>query len=201
MPLIRNEFVPGALTTVYTSPSGMTDLRTGQPYYAGGLVVGGYAALTEAEAQAVGPSLHYGQYRFVQIDSGATYSYIVTGAIGLMASVAKGPNVITSYDKGLGLQSNISPIRQVVFLCGLTAAQVSADAYVFVQEAGDATVNGKTSGVTNATPLIGDVINSIANGFADDAASPGTLVPQTLGYALTPANHGASSGTFRVLLD
>ena len=201
MPLIRTEFVPGALNTVYTSPSGMTDLRTGQPYYAGGLVVGGYADLTEQEAQAVGPSLHYGRYRFVQVDSGATSTYLVTGAIGLMASVAKGPNVITSYDKGLGLQSSVSPLRPVVFLCTITAAQVTAGAYVFVQEGGDATVIGKTGGVTNASPLIGDVINSIANGFADDAASPGTLVYQSIGYALTPPNHGAAGGTFRVLLD
>lgn len=202
MSLQRNEFLPQDMVTVYPSPSGLTDTRTGYPYNFGGLQVGGYFDLTEQEAQLYGRSqLHEGRYRFVQIDSGATAAYIVQGSIGLMASLAKGVNVITSYDKGLGLQSNTSPIRPVVFLATITAAQVTAGAYVFVQEQGDATVIGKSGGVTNATPLIGDVINSIANGFVDDLASPGTFVPTTIGYALTPPNHGAAGGTFRVLLD
>jgi hypothetical protein len=54
----------------------------------------------------------------VQIDSGATAANIVQGSIGLLASAAKGVNIITSFDKGvLGL-------RPVVFLNALTSAQV-----------------------------------------------------------------------------
>jgi hypothetical protein len=195
MPLIRNDFIPQSMTTVYTSPSGMTDLRTNLPYYAGGLVVGGYFDLTEAEAQAVGPSLHYGRYRFVQVDSGATASNIKTGTIGLMKSLAQGPNFITSYDLGLN-----GSVRPVVFLAPLTATQVAAGAWVFVQELGDATVLGKTGGVTNATPAVGDVINSIAGGLAEDLATPGSIVPTTIGEALTLPSHTATA-TFRVLLD
>jgi len=195
MPLIRTEFLPQSMTAVYTSPSGMTDLRTGLPYYAGGLVVGGYFDLTEAEAQAVGPLLHQGRYRFVQVDSGATASNIKTGTIGLIKSLALGVNFITSYDLGLN-----AAVRPVVFLAPLTAAQVAAGAYVFVQENGDATVLGKTGGVSNAAPAVGDVINSIAGGLAEDLATPGTLIPTTVGLALTAPNHTATA-TFRVLLD
>jgi hypothetical protein len=202
MPLQWNEFLPQDLVAVYNSPSGLLDTRTGYPYYAGGLIVGGYFDLTEAEAQAYGrQQLHSGRYRFVQIDSGATAAYIVRVSIGLMASLAKGVNVITSYDASFFIKSSISPVRPVVFLATITAAQVTAGAYVFVQEAGDATVIGKSGGVTNASPLVGDVINSIANGFTDDLASPGSIVATTIGFALSPANHGAAGGTYRVLLD
>src|SRR5271165_3666296 len=136
MPLIRNEYLPQDMVTVYTSPSGMTDTRTGAPYNMGGLLVGGYFDLTEAEAQAYGRSqLHEGRYRYVQIDSGATASNIVQGSIGLMKSLAGGVNLITSYDKGLA-----AGLRPVVFINAPTAAQVLAGAYVFVQEQGDASL-------------------------------------------------------------
>ena len=111
-----------------------------------------------------------------------------------MRSLALGPNVITSYDKGLN-----AAVRPVVFLAAITAAQVAAGAYVFVQELGDATVLGKTGGVTNATPAAGDIINSIANGFVDDLATPGSIVPTTIGVALSAPSHTATA-TFRALL-
>lgn len=196
MPLQRNEFMPQDMVAVYNSPSGLTDTRTGYPYMMGGLLVGGYFDLTEQEAQLYGrQQLHEGRYRFVQVDSGATAANIVQGSIGLMQSVAKGVNVITSYDKGLN-----NAIRPVVFLAAITAAQVSAGAYVFIQEQGDASVLGKTGGVTNAAPAAGDVINSIANGFVDDLASPGSPVLTTLGLALTAPSHTATA-LFRILLD
>lgn len=82
MPLKRNEFLPQSILTVYSSPSGMTDIRTGLPYYAGGLVLGDYFDLTEAEANALsGGQLHAGRYRFVQVDSGATAANIKQGTI------------------------------------------------------------------------------------------------------------------------
>lgn len=196
MPLQRNEFMPQDLVAVYNSPSGLIDTRTGYPYQMGGLIVGGYFDLTEAEAQQYGrQQLHEGRYRFVQIDSGATASNIKQGTIGLMKSLALGVNVVTSYDQGLN-----AAIRPVVFLATVTAAQVTAGAYVFIQEQGDATVLGKTNGVTNASPAVGDIINSIAGGLAEDLATPGTVAPTTIGYALTAPNHSATA-TFRVLFD
>jgi len=196
MPLQRNEFMPQDMVAVYNSPSGLIDTRTGYPYNMGGLIVGGYFDLTEQEAQLYGrQQLHEGRYRFVQIDSGANSANIVQGSIGLMQSVAKGVNVVTSYDRGLN-----NAVRPVVFLNAPTSAQVLAGAYVFIQEQGDSTVLGKTGGVTNAAPAAGDVINSIANGFVDDLASPGTLALTTLGLALTPPSHTATA-LFRILLD
>lgn len=196
MPLQRNEFLPQDLVAVYNSPSGLIDTRTGYPYQMGGLIVGGYFDLTEAEAQAYGrQQLHEGRYRFVQIDSAASASNLAVGSIALMKSLALGVNVITSYDKGLA-----GAIRPVVILAVITAAQVTAGAYVFVQEAGYATALGKTGGVTNATPAAGDVINSIANGFVDDLASPGSLVPTTVGLALAAPSHTATA-TFPILMN
>jgi hypothetical protein len=196
MPLQRNEFLPQDMVTVYNSPSGLLDTRTGYPYQMGGLLVGGYFDLTEAEAQAYGRAqLHEGRYRFVQLDSAATAAYIVQGSIGLMKTLALGVNVITSYDKGLA-----AALRPVVFLAPVTAAQIAAGAWVFIQEAGYATVLGKSGGVTNANPAVGDVINSIANGFVEDLATPGSLVPTTLGYALSVPNHTATA-TFGILMD
>jgi hypothetical protein len=203
VPLQRNEFLPQDLVTVYTSPSGLIDTRTGYPYQMGGLIVGGYFDLTEFEAQNYGRNqLHSGRYRFVQIDSGATAANIVLGSIGLMKAIASGQpnytggvNIITSYDKGLA-----GNVRPVVFLAPITAAQVTAGAWVFVQEEGDATVLSAAGGVTNATPAVGDVINSVAGGLAQDLASPGSIIPTSIGYALSAPSHTVQ-GTFRVLLD
>lgn len=195
-PLQRNEFMPQDMVAIYTSPSGLTDTRTGYPYQMGGLLVGGYFDLTEAEAQTYGRSqLHEGRYRFVQIDSSANAANIVQGSIGLLKTLALGVNVITSYDKGLS-----GAIRPVVFLNAPTATQVAAGVWVFVQELGDATVLGKSGGVSNATPAVGDVINSIANGFVDDLATPGSVVPTSIGVALTAPSHTATA-TFRCFLD
>jgi len=181
MPATRYIFSPQNLTSVYTSPSGMVDLRTGLQQGAGGLCVGAYTDLTEAEAQLYSTSLHEGRYRFVQIDSGATAANVKQGTIGLMSTLAKGVNVVTSYDKGLA-----AGIRPVVFLAALTAAQIAAGAYVWVQESGIATVLGNTS-ITKAGPAAGDIVNSVTGGLVDDPTSQ-NYVATTLGVALaTPA--------------
>jgi len=182
------------MTTIYTSPSGLTDPRTGQPYRAGGNYVGIYMDLTEKEAQAQSTNLHEGRYRFVQVDSGATAANINTGTIGLMKSFALGVNFITSYDLGLAVG-----LRPVVFLNSPTATQVAAGVWLWVQELGIATVAGKTSGVTNASPAVGDIINSIATGLVDDLATPGSIIPATIGRAASVPSHTATA-SFLVLL-
>lgn len=201
MPLNRNDFIPASLTTVYSSPSGMTDLRTGLPYYAGGLIVGTYFDLTEAEAQALSQNVcHEGRYRFVKVDSTATASNIKTGTIGLLSTLAnqysQQPNLVTSYDKGA-----LNP-RFYVFLSAVTSAQVTAGAYIFVQELGTANVLAGAS--LTATPAIGDVIISTTNGVVDDPTQSGNVTYATfktiLGYALDLPIVGAS-GTFRMLID
>ena len=102
MPLQRNEFLPQDLVTVYTSPSGLIDTRTGYAYVMGGLIVGGYFDLTEQEAQTYGRNqLHSGRYRFVQVDSGATASNVKTGTVGyLRAGTSVKSVVITAAGSG-----------------------------------------------------------------------------------------------------
>lgn len=200
MPLIRTEAIWQSLTTVYTSPSGLTDPRTGQAYFAGGLVVGGYADLTEAEAQALsGNVLHEGRYRFVQVDSAATAANIKTGTIGLLSSLlnaaSKQPNQVTSFDAGMA-----ADVRPVVFLAPLTTAQVTAGAYVFVQELGTANVLGKSSGCTGS---IGDVILAASGdaGAVTDPTQSGNPTWTTLKSAIGVAlDQPENSQIFRVLL-
>lgn len=172
MPLQRNEFIPQNLLQVYSSPSGMTDIRTGLPYQAGGLIVGAYFDLTEAEAQALsGNVLHTGRYRFVQIDSTATAANIKAGSVGLMKSLALGVNFITSFD--LGLAGGLHP---VVFINSPTATQISAGAYLFVQEQGIVKVNYRTS-LTNGTPAVGDQVSTFSGGggLLDDLTQSGGM--------------------------
>lgn len=188
-----------------TSASGQTDLRTGQPVNAGGLNLGDYFDLTNAEAKAasysVNGTLYSGRYRRVQVDSGATAANVKAGTIGLMPSPAAigidvGPgklavsmNVVTSWDQAL-----TAGLRPVVFLNVVTPGN-----FCFVQELGVATVLGKT-GLT-ATATIGDAIVAGTSGLVDDVTQSTTLT-----YALEKLIIGeaidlpVSNGLFRILL-
>lgn len=188
MSLKRNEFLPQNILTVYTSPSGMTDIRTGQPYQAGGLIVGDYFDLTEAEAQAQSSALHQGRYRFVQVDSTATAANILQGTIGCMKTLALGVNFITDYSNNLG--GNTGLPRGVVFLAPLTTAQVTAGAYVFVQEQGDATLLAG-----GAIALSSPGLNVTTGG----KSVAGTTLALNVGLAIQA---GAGSGSlFRAMLE
>lgn len=180
MPLVRNEFLPQSLLTVYPSASGMVDPRTGLPYQFGGLIVGNFFELTEAEAQNLSNNqCHAGRYRFVYVDSGATVSNIKTGTVGLMVK-GKQPqlNVITSYDKG------IPGAHPVIFIAAVSSTQLTNGAFVFVQELGIASVLGGTS-ITAASPNTGDLVNSVSGGLLDDPTVQ-EYVPTSLGIALSP---------------
>ena len=188
MSLKRNEFLPQNMLFVYTSPSGMTDIRTNQPYYAGGLMVGDYFDLTEAEAQAQSANLHQGRYRFVQIDSTATAANILRGTVGFMKTLALGVNFITDYSNNLGGTTGLP--RGVVFLAPLTTAQVNAQCYVFVQEGGDATLLS-----AGALATVGTNVIITTNG----QATAGTTINLNLGVQMQAAA-GAQS-LFRAMLD
>ncbi len=159
------------------SPSGFSDLRTGAAIYAGGLNLGDYFDLTEAEANQLSyttnGTLHAGRFRRVQVDSGATQAYVKTGAIGLM--VAGGQpnlNLVTSWDKG------IAGAHQVVFLNAITVGR-----YGFVQELGIANV---LCGATLTTAgNTGSLVNSVATGVADVPTNQ-YFVMTSLGIALDP---------------
>lgn len=172
------------------SPSGLVDLRTGTPQMEGGLNVGDYFDLTEAEANAlsntVTGTLHEGRYRLVQVDAGATAANVKVGTVGAWKTAAAGPNVVTSYD--LALSANL--IR-CVFLNSITPGN-----YGFVQEMGDATTLGAAA--IGTTPAVGNYVLVTTAGVVTAAAAVVAPTQVTLGKALTlPAN----STLFRTILD
>lgn len=162
-----------------TSPTGLTDPRTGLSYNAGGLNLGDYFDLTESEAAALSyttsPSvlLHAGRYRRIQVDSGATASNVKTGTVGLMGSGTQPQlNRVTSYDKG------IVGAHPVIFLNAITPGN-----YGFVQELGIASILcGAT--LQKATPATGDVIVSTTLGVAQDLTAQ-TRDKELIGIALS----------------
>lgn len=72
----------------FTMQSGVSDSRTGQDFPVGGLSVGDYFDATEKEANAASHKatglLHWGRYRLVQVDSGATAANVRMGMIAWM---------------------------------------------------------------------------------------------------------------------
>ena len=161
------------------SPTGLTDLRTGQAYFAGGLNLNDFFDLTEAEANALSSvtlpavQLHAGRYRRVLVDSGATASNVKTGTVGLMVAGAQ-PQLgrVTSYDKG------IIAAHVVIFLNAITPGK-----YGFVQELGVASVLMGSS-LQKAAPATGDVIVSTTLGVGQDLTAQ-TIDKETLGIALS----------------
>ncbi len=176
-PILPNWFALNACNDL--SPTGLTDPRTGNPYFAGGLNIGDFFDLTEAEANALSyttlPSvqLHAGRYRRVQVDSGATASNVKVGTVGLMGSGMQPQlNRVTSYDKG------IIAAHVVIFLNTVTPGN-----FCFVQELGVASVlMGST--LQKATPVTGDIIVSTTLGVGQDTTAQ-TVDIATLGIALT----------------
>jgi len=164
----------------FSSPTGLTDFRTGLPFPAGGLNVGDYFDITQQEGMQLSNTsvgtLLAGRYRFVQVDSGATAANVATGTIGMFKSLTStnyaGPiNNVTSYDMALTLNSP----RKCVFLNPVTPGN-----FGFVQELGDATVLLKTP--ISKAGAIGDILNITSTGLDDPASQ--TIVPSTVGVAV-----------------
>lgn len=163
-----------------TSPTSLTDLRTGNPIFAGGLNLGDFFDLTESEANQLSYTtlpqvqLHAGRYRRVLVDSGATSSNVKVGTVGLMLAGGQPQlNRVTSFDKG------IVGAHVVVFLNAITPGN-----YGFVQELGVASVlMGAT--LQKAAPATGDVITYTTLGVGQDTTAQ-TIDAANLGVALSP---------------
>lgn len=173
-----------------TSPTFLSNLRTGATVFAGGLNLGDYFDLTEQEANnlsyTTNGTLHAGRYRRVQLDSGATAANVKTGTVGYMLAGGQPQlNLVTSYDKA------IQGAHAVVFLNVVTPGN-----YCFVQENGVATCLGGTS-ITKASPNTGDICNAVTGGVVDDPTSQ-NYVATTIGIFLDPPN---PSSKMRVLLE
>src|SRR5208282_1588622 len=97
MALVRYSVFYNGPFAVYTSSTGLLDIRTLLPELGGGLNLGDFCDLTEAEANSWSQQyagtyqqLHAGRYRFVYIQPASTASTIKQGypcGIGLGQSV------------------------------------------------------------------------------------------------------------------
>lgn|SRR5208337_2809312 len=204
MPLLQSLTTWFALNSSNdTVASGVSDIITGQQVPIPDLDIGVYFDLTTAEAASLSNTatgtLLSGRYRRVKVDSGATAGNVKTGTIGLMPSLAvvgnttPEANVVTSYDQSLG---SAALVRPVVFLNSITPGN-----YGFVQELGIATVLGKT-GLTNATPKVGDVVITTTLGLVDDPTQTTQPTYAQIGAILGVAvDLPKSAGLFRMLLD
>lgn len=161
------------------SLSGISDIRTGQPVFAGGLLPGAWFDLTEQEANALSwtdiGTLHTGRYRWVQVDPAANVALIGTGYLGVMSFLPSPPdvNMITTSDKMPAAQSILRP---VAFLNVITPGN-----YGWIQESGVA------SGLAGSAIAAGaPVAIAIATGMLSSGASPSQI-----GVAITSATAGS----------
>jgi hypothetical protein len=163
----------------FTSPSGMVDPITGQPYYGGGLNLGDYFDLTEQEANnasfTTNGTLHSGRYRLVQVDTAATAANVVNGRIGYMS-----PNFTTNVNVVTDASHGDVGVHMVVFLNTITPGN-----YGFVQEGGLAMTLAGAS-ISNVAPAIGQYLNAVtATGLVDSPVSASQTQGQaTVGQAL-----------------
>jgi hypothetical protein len=197
----------------FASPTGLTDLRTGQPFEAGGLGLGDYFDVTEKEANGLSFTanglLHSGRYRLVMVDSGATAANVKTGTVGFIriGMVAQGVLVTAAGTAGspgsymvpapAGLGGGSGAVVQVVV--GTSGAVTSASVvqgganYSGPLTALSFSLTGLVPGLTGATLLL--QLNSTPNVVtsADQASAQFSLLPARAVVFLnpiTPGNYG-----------
>lgn len=156
---------------VYTSATGMSSQVTGTPYLGGSLHEGDYCDLQAKEAavwnEQFGSSLNAGRYRFVRLSTLATAANIGFGVpLGWGAptsSIPISPNFVSSLDASAISETDVRAIA----LIPVTAAQITAGAWIVVQELGIAPLL-----VTTATSTVaGSQANAAANGVVTTTAA------------------------------
>ena len=108
MALVRYSVLYNGPYAVYTSRTGLVDLRTGLAELGGGFNVGDFMDLTEAEANSwslqyagQGPQLHAGRYRICQAATTATAANTKQGApVGIATGNTVQQAVITAAGSG-----------------------------------------------------------------------------------------------------
>ena len=190
----------------FTSPTGLTDVRTGQPFQAGGLGLGDFFDATNQEAfqasYTTNGTLFSGRYRLVQVDSGATAANVKTGTVGyLRAGTYVQSVVITTAGTGAtagtysiaataGSGGGSGAVIQVVVgsTGTITYASVVQGGYGYISAPSfSLTITGTSGGVVaaqlNTTP---NLVTS-----SDIAALTFTAVrPVVFLNSITPGNYG-----------
>jgi len=200
----------------FSTASGVGDRRTGENFSAGGLGLGDYFDATEKEANAGSylPTglLHWGRYRLVQVDSGATAANVKTGTPGFIrqGSFLQGIQVFNAGSGGTpgtytipfpaGLQFGSGGVIQVVV--GAAGSITSASVLQGGQNYVGAFLIPATL-LTAAIPgLTGQVLYTQMGGFSPNLLTsfdqllnvPGQSFPQTRPFvflnSITPGNFG-----------
>lgn len=189
----------------FTSPTALTDIRTGQPFAAGGLNLGDYFDATNDEAASASYTtnglLYAGRYRYIRVDSGATVANVKTGTVGyLRAGSTVKTVVITGAGSGqtagtyvfaanVGSGGGSGAVIQVVVGSAGTviSATVVQGGFNYISAPAFTLVTGGTVGTVaaqlNTTP---NVVTS-----ADVAATTATLIhPVVFLNSITPGNYG-----------
>jgi hypothetical protein len=183
----------------FTSSSGLTDLRTGQAFMAGGLNVGDYFDATEQEANSASyianGLLHSGRYRLVLVSSAATAANVKVGTVGYMApgSVVQSIQVLTqgsgqtigTYTVAASGGGGTGATIQVVVS---TATAITAT--VLTQGSGYTSVPTFTL-VTGGTPgTVQAQLNAPINSVTSYDNAWTTVRPVVFLNAITPGNYG-----------
>jgi hypothetical protein len=185
----------------FTSPTALTDLRTGQPFAAGGLNLGDYFDATEQEANTASYTtnglLHAGRYRYVRVSSAATAGNVAVGKVGYLqpGTFVQSVQVLT---QGTG-----QTVGTYVVTGSGGGATVQATIQVVVNSATSITVTLLTPGsgytsaptftlATGGTPgTVAAQLNTTVNNVTsfDNALAVG-IRPVVFLNTITPGNYG-----------
>ena len=189
----------------FTSPTALTDVRTGQPFAAGGLNLGDYFDATNEEAfqgsYTTTGTLFAGRYRFVHVDSGATAANVKTGTVGYLRNGTYVQSVvITSAGSGqtagtynvaanFGNGGSGALIQVVVGSAGtVTSATVLQGGYGYTAVPTFTIAAGGTPGTVaaqlNTTPNLVPSFEQVAAGTAI------AVRPVVFLNSITPGNYG-----------
>jgi hypothetical protein len=184
----------------FTSPTGITDLATGQQISAGGLNLGDYVDLTNDEAAnasfTTNGLLFAGRYRLVLVDSGATAANVKTGTVGYLRAGSYVSSVVISA-AGSG-QTNgtyaiaanfggggTGAIITVVISGGaITSAVVTNAGYGYTSAPTFTVAEGGTPGTVVAQ------LNTTPNFVTSADKAPVTVRPVVFLNSITPGNYG-----------
>lgn len=174
MALVRYSVFYNGPYALYTSRTGLTDIRTQMPELGGGLNLGDFCDLTEAEANSWSQQyggqanqLHAGRYRFAQVQAKSTAASCVYGA-----------------PCGIGLGTTVQQAVIANAGSGYTA--------------GTYAVNSSTSGGTTAATAV-IVVGSSGTIISATITNPGAGFTSVPTFSLTALGSGSSGSVIAQL--
>src|SRR5271165_207182 len=186
-------------TTGDPTASGLQEPITGQTLNMGGLEVGDYFDITDAEALMLSNTsigtLYGGRYERVLLDSAATASNVQIGKLAYLKSIGalEGPSPASSAG-GLSSVTDISHALASDLVAGVFLSSLTPGQYGFIQTSGRATVYGKAS-LTNGSPAVGDMLTAGALGTVDDPTQSTALTYALQSLVVGVALQAPASGT------